>query len=500
MSFFCSFLSVADVLTITASVISFVSASPVTTSVMYVRVLRLMRIIRVLRALRLFRFGDETMLVGGLRNIILNICSTIAVVWLVSACLLQYIEWADQAPGEDAPMMDWHMYAYYMLIEVLGRPRIPVEGAGGWAYVVLILVVILVFFVVPQQLAALLEAIRRDSSYRRQFYSPSSKTVEHVVVAGHVTFSSLHDFLFDFFHEDHHTQRTKVVVLCHEEPAVEIRILLAHPQLSSWVIYLQGSLEQASDLDRCRADIALGVFLFADKELDSKEEQQRQDLRTIASVLALKSHNPKLRLYVQLLLSENKAFLSSMPDWVDDSPGVARARVGENSLRADQVICVNEIVASMLAVSAISPGLSTVLTNLYSSYHVPVVACEWLREYCRGFSNEVYMISLSPGFVGWTFEATVPHERLDHLPRISPQFFRISVAMLALRSPESTASSVRRQPRSPPAGTRLCAVSLLSARAARRLRRHPVRVRERQQAAAPAPARQRRRVVHDQGR
>ena len=134
MSFFCSFLSVADVLTITASVISFVSASPVTTSVMYVRVLRLMRIIRVLRALRLFRFGDETMLVGGLRNIILNICSTIAVVWLVSACLLQYIEWADQAPGEDAPMMDWHMYAYYMLIEVLGRPRIPVEGAGGWAY------------------------------------------------------------------------------------------------------------------------------------------------------------------------------------------------------------------------------------------------------------------------------------------------------------------------------------------------------------------------------
>ena len=54
--------------------------------------------------------------------------------------------------------MPWHKASYFMLIEVLGRPRIPVETAG--AYAVLMVVVLLVFFFVPQQLAALLEASR----------------------------------------------------------------------------------------------------------------------------------------------------------------------------------------------------------------------------------------------------------------------------------------------------------------------------------------------------
>ena len=97
-AFVWTFLALADVLTITASITSFAISTPVATSVMYVRVLRLMRIIRVLRALRLFKgAGGEAMLVGGLRHIVLNICSTIVVIWLVSACLLQYVEWVGQA-------------------------------------------------------------------------------------------------------------------------------------------------------------------------------------------------------------------------------------------------------------------------------------------------------------------------------------------------------------------------------------------------------------------
>lgn len=284
-------MALADVLTITASITSFAIATPVATSVMYVRVLRLMRIIRVLRALRLFRgAGGEAMLVGGLRHIVLNICSTILVIWLVSACLLQYVEWVGQDDEQlFKQMMPWHQASYYMLIEVLGRPRIPVESTG--AYAVLTVVVLLVFFFVPQQLAALLEAIRRDSTFRRSYYAPS-KTAEHVVVAGHINFSSLHDFLVDFFHEDHHTHRTHVVVLCDEEPPVEVRVLLSHPQLSQWVVYLQGSLERAADLERARLDIALGVFLFADKEL----------LSTCYCLLRISDRLPVIRYSVHLPL------------------------------------------------------------------------------------------------------------------------------------------------------------------------------------------------------
>ena len=67
----------------------------------------------------------------------------------------------------------------------------------------------------------------------------------HVIVAGHITFSALHDFIFDFFHEDHGLLRAHVVLLSPDEPSLEMRMLLHHPRLGSRMQYLQASVEEA---------------------------------------------------------------------------------------------------------------------------------------------------------------------------------------------------------------------------------------------------------------
>ena len=50
-----------------------------------------------------------------------------------------------------------------MLIEVVGRPRIPTNTSQG--YVVAILVVLVVIVIVPYRLVQLAEALRRQSMY-----------------------------------------------------------------------------------------------------------------------------------------------------------------------------------------------------------------------------------------------------------------------------------------------------------------------------------------------
>ena len=74
----------------------------------------------------------------------------------------------------------------------------------------------------------------------------------------------------------------------------------------------------------------MGVFLLADKENVTTETVEKQDLLTIANVLALKSYRRDVNLYVQLLRPETKPFLEAMPDWQPCSDG---------SVGGDQVKC-----------------------------------------------------------------------------------------------------------------------------------------------------------------
>ena len=175
-----------------------------------------------------------------------------------------------------------------------------------------------------------------------------------------------------------------------------MRALLNHPTFTHRVTYVQGSLDMSVDLERCRADLADAAFLLADKMPMREEEQHRRDLLTISNVLTLKSFNKRLQLFVQLLRPENKAFMHAMPDWCEhiDSTQPASERLNasrmnglsggssggssggggnggggtEGPRRADRVVCITELASSLLALSAIAPGASTLCVNLFSTH------------------------------------------------------------------------------------------------------------------------------------
>ncbi|KAL1502893.1 hypothetical protein AB1Y20_010966 [Prymnesium parvum] len=373
---FTSAVSLADLLTIVPTSLQLLVAVSYDTTnscegdTQFFGFVRLIRFLRVVRALRLFRITRFSLASEGIAHHIAVILTTMTTLVLVSSCLFLYVETYD-----DPRSIDFHQALYYMLIEVVGRPRIPIETEVS-GYIVVSLVVIVVIIVVPKQLLELAEELRRDSTYRRQCFV-ASPAEDHVIIGGSVTFSNIHDFIFDFFHEDHGLKRAKVVLLSPEEPATEMRMLLAHPQIGHRLQYLQGSIDMLSDLERAGASTATGVFLLADKENVTPESAERQDLRTIANVLALKSYRRDVNLYVQLLRPEAKPFLEAMPDWKP-------CKTGEES--GDQAICINELVSSLIA-----------------------VAEPWLREYCRGSCNEIYMCHLTPNFEGELYENVVVH-------------------------------------------------------------------------------------------
>ena len=165
-------------------------------SFFFAKFVRLIRIMRVMRMLRVVRLGSRVAsTTDNVLTHIMSVATTLASVTLVSACVFQ---WAES--DGDGSMLPFHQALYYMIVEVLGRPAIPMTTDLG--YITGTIVVVIVVVIVPLQLVRLAEAIRRDSPYRRGVFAPRMGE-DHIVVAGHLTFESLHDFVLDFFHEDH---------------------------------------------------------------------------------------------------------------------------------------------------------------------------------------------------------------------------------------------------------------------------------------------------------
>ena len=219
-------------------------------------------------------------------------------IWIVAAGTFQWAETID-----DSYRLEFHQALYFMLIEVVGRPRIPTNTSQG--YVVAILVVLVVIVIVPYRLVQLAEALRRQSMYTRQIYTPRGKNA-HVILSGHVTVGSIYEFTSNFFHEDVGEHSTMVVILSPDEPSPRMRALLNHPTFTHRVTYVQGSLDMSVDLERCRADIADAAFLLADKMPMREEEQHRRDLLTISNVLTLKSFSKRLQLFVLITTTQQQ--------------------------------------------------------------------------------------------------------------------------------------------------------------------------------------------------
>ncbi|CEG40508.1 voltage-gated ion channel superfamily [Plasmopara halstedii] len=255
-------------------------------------------------------------------------------------------------------------------------------------------------------------------------YTPKPDST-HVLIMGNPSFSQLSTILRELFHVDHlidtDTERLEAVILGDRKAKFTnplIAKLKADPVFTSRVTYIAGDATRNEDLDRSLAGEARAVFVFPDKLTG---DAVTEDAMNIMRVLAAKRYvGPSVRFLVMVLRVES-----------------ARHMVAAG-VHPDDIICENVIKMGSLAQSVVSNGISTMLSNLGSSFSADIYEAsrkrflsevavkgnekciastpdvtdsilserDWINEYYAGAAKEMYLIRLSKRYVGLSFSRT----------------------------------------------------------------------------------------------
>uniref|UniRef100_A0AAV1V2Z2 RCK N-terminal domain-containing protein n=1 Tax=Peronospora matthiolae TaxID=2874970 RepID=A0AAV1V2Z2_9STRA len=241
------------------------------------------------------------------------------------------------------------------------------------------------------------------SAYEEASYKPSSNS-RHVVLCGDLTASRICHFFHEIFHNDHDFAGIHAVVLSEDPPATSLKALLLDPFFAKRVWFLQGSLLDIDDAKRAACDSADAIFILTNRVGDEKVSVS--DHRTLMRVLAAKRQAPKVHIFAQLHRSVHCQLVRDM--------GV------------QNVLCLSEVVMSLLGQNCICPGFSTFMYSLTStssfdgdnndgirsdakranrSTAINNGEGSWADRYLLGASHEVYVVELPPASViaGKTF-------------------------------------------------------------------------------------------------
>eukprot|EP00602_Paraphysomonas_sp_CaronLab_P008705 CAMPEP_0185036716 /NCGR_PEP_ID=MMETSP1103-20130426/30072_1 /TAXON_ID=36769 /ORGANISM="Paraphysomonas bandaiensis, Strain Caron Lab Isolate" /LENGTH=1063 /DNA_ID=CAMNT_0027574349 /DNA_START=301 /DNA_END=3492 /DNA_ORIENTATION=- len=274
------------------------------------------------------------------------------------------------------------IYFIVVTISTVGYGDISPTSSHSRAVVLLFILTSAV--VIPMQLKQLTHLLSSNSIFRSSYDTQNSE--EHVVLCGYVNNrSKLEKFFLEFFHPDRKMPSSPhfhVVILCPEEPNEEVRTLLVSHKFDSRATYLIGSALSVEDLQRARVDVASAVFFLCN--IEAKEEEALCDGTTIVlRTLAVSDYNPDIQLLVEVVHSKDSDILKNND--------------------VDVVLCVDEFKTVMLAMNAVCPGLSTLISNLFRTYgrkHNPNASNQhWLSEYNYGQCMDVYYIPLPELFL-----------------------------------------------------------------------------------------------------
>ncbi|KAI9333335.1 hypothetical protein DFJ73DRAFT_854405 [Zopfochytrium polystomum] len=244
----------------------------------------------------------------------------------------------------------------------------------------------------------------------------------HIVLVGELEVTAVKDFLREFYCEDHgpSTMTTHVVMMNPAEPSEELRELLADPLYSNRVTYVKGSTLSAHDLQKAKVGTARAGFVLSSDYND--KDPAEVDALTVMRALSLKRFCKELKLFVQVLLPQNKQHFDSL---------------------AEHVYCLDELKLGVLAQNAVAPGFTALINVLITSIPEASIRTfqrnfrvgadgrgQWVKEYVEGASMEIYPVVLSKAFAGLTFREAAERFYLRH-----------SIILFALASPNNTTTN-----------------------------------------------------------
>ena len=317
----------------------------------------------------------------------------VLVLWLTSTGIYHLLEsqgdpWNNFANAQCEPFL---IYAYAMIVTLstVGYGDILPKTTLGRIFITFFIIGGLALF------AAMLPKLTEITSayYESTMYTSfdTSRVPRHVIVCGHITDTSVGDFLKDFLHPDRGDKKTHILVLHHGKPDVKLRSVLT--TFYTRVQYLDGSVLNSSDLTKAKIKSAHAVFILANKNAPDPTEEDHANLFRLVSV---KNTTTGVPVIIQLLHSFSRNQVHNIDGW--------------NKLQ-DVAISLNEMKLGLLAQSCICPGFSTMIANLFYASDFPAIPSKqrdddtvWYDElYIKGASNEIYTSYFSEFFFGKNF-------------------------------------------------------------------------------------------------
>ena len=315
------------------------------------------------------------------------------VLWSTSTGIYHLLEsqgdpWNNFANAQCKPFL---IYAYAMIVTLstVGYGDIIPKTTLGRIFITFFIIGGLALF------AAMLPKLTEITSayYESTMYTSfdTSRVPRHVIVCGHITDTSVGDFLKDFLHPDRGDKKTHILVLHHGKPDVKLRSVLT--TYYTRVQYLDGSVLNSSDLTKAKIKSAHAVFILANKNAPDPTEEDHENLFRLVSV---KNTTTGVPVIIQLLHSFSRNQVHNIDGW--------------NKLQ-DVAISLNEMKLGLLAQSCICPGFSTMIANLFYAFDFPAIPSKqrdddtvWYDElYIKGASNEIYTSYFSEFFFGKNF-------------------------------------------------------------------------------------------------
>mmetsp|Transcript_87631 Transcript_87631/g.200195 ORF Transcript_87631/g.200195 Transcript_87631/m.200195 type:complete len:1241 (+) Transcript_87631:15-3737(+) len=409
--------AMVDVLTIAPSVTSWMSSDPNSQRHSYLRIVRILKLFRIMRSLRLVKASNSAVY-GELASLCLSLLCLI----FTAAGVYQVFE--SEVDGEPLP---FHTALYWCVIEVLGRPRIP--AVAPEAFFVMIIVVVFSVIIIPKHIAKLLTILAKDSYYRHDTFPKDRDEMVFYVITGFFDLAALQLIIYEMLHPSRLSDSLmQVVLLFNQHPPRELESLLQSPEYQDFCTYIYGNALSERDLDRCRVHEAAAVMVIANKYAKDPEIHDAEILAMIKSIkffnrrmqmfppdgppkhadfFARHMRIPGIQVVAQVLRPETRDYLVRHPWWE----------------RHDIAIVPSEFTFTLLSLNAKSPGLATVLCNLFmhtelmsqDAAEVP----EWYKLYERGAARKLVKFHIPPGsfLLGLTLkEATAALSEVFNIP------------------------------------------------------------------------------------
>ncbi|CAG8558211.1 5077_t:CDS:10 [Gigaspora rosea] len=324
----------------------------------------------------LVRSEKSVLKLGQVTSKTLIFLQSILFLILTGSSLLHGVEYAYME--EDVTFLDAVFFTTIMLGTVGYLSDIVPDNAFPRILLLVIFTTGLVF--IPYSISELTMLIRSKSVYDKPFRKISQQP-HVIIITPTIELPSLKHFLKEFYSLAHGsaTVNTKVVILNPLDPTDRVKTFLSDPVFAHRVQYVRGSSLDARNLEKVDAKNASAYFILAKKYTQQSEALSKFD------------EGPKL--YIQY---------------------------------PDQIICIDELKLAILAHSCLTPGFSTLLYGLTTSFTFESahelrrgtrkrrssigLDCEDIEDYITGFSQSIYTTTLSDHFSGHNFLSVV--ERL----------------------------------------------------------------------------------------